>query len=392
MWFRRICTCGEKKRKHEGSQMPKVFGRKKVAEPAPRSHWPVWLHMLFETLRDIPWLPLTAIGTFVGVLLLSLYFQSIDYFPSDISTLIGLGVATAVCALGLYGAMALGLLAPAVMYRQYRNGEKEALKKADREFHWLELVGLQLGSVGLLFGSIAKSDYRNCGNLLTGYSVITALCLFFCLMAFARIVGARGTMGQRLERFSSCVGITVFSAPAVVIFAFLLPVFKATYFDFSYVFFVLWTSAILVNAWLAERFRVIGLVAVGALVVWIAFIALPALVGKASLFPQMVASTLGVRQDRVQEFRVPNKTCLLIQSGLGGSNTPSVDCSSGDWSTIKMQVLSNVGEQWFVEIQANTEQHSAGSALRMSIPKTDVHLVQSPESRKAKHVTVTCEK
>lgn len=372
--------------------MPKVFGRKKVVEPAPRSHWPVWLRMLFETLRDIPWLPLTAIGTFVGVLLLSLYFQSINYFPSDISTLIGLGVATAVCALGVYAALALGLLAPAVMYRQYRDGDKNAPGKTDREFHWLELVGLQLGSVGLIFVSLANNDDLNCGKLLTGYSVIAALCLVFCLVVVARIVGAKGTMGQRAERFNTSVGIAVFSAPAAVILAYLMPVLKTTYFDYSYVFFVLWALSIFANAWLAERFPVIGLVAVGALAVWTAFIVLPMMIGKPSLFPQMVASTLGVRQDRVQEYRVPSKTCLLIQSGFGGSSTPSVNCGSSEWSTIKMQVLSNVGEQWFVEIQSNTEQNSVGSSLRMSVPKADVHLVQSPEGRKSKHVAVTCEK
>lgn len=375
--------------------MPKVFGRKKVAEPALRSHWPVWLRMLFETLRDIPWLPLTAIGTFVGVLLLSTYFQSIDYFPSDISTLIGLGVATAVCALGLYVVLALGLLAPAVMYRQYRNGDKDAPGKADREFHRLELVCLQLGSVGLIFGSLANNDDLNCGKLLTSYSVIAALCVVFCLVAIVRIVGAKGTMGQRVERLNTSVGIAVFSAPAAVIFAYLLPIFKTTYFDYSYLsylLFVLWALAIVANAWLAERFPVIGLVAVGALVVWIAFIALPMLIGKPSLFPQMVASTLKVRQDRVQEYRVPSKTCLLIQSGFVASNIPSVNCGSGDWSAIKMQVLSNVGENWFVEIEANTEQNSAGSALRMSIPKVDVHLVQSPENRAEKQVAVTCGK
>lgn len=372
--------------------MPKVFGKKQVATPAVKSHWPVGWGSLFETLRVIPWLPLTALGTLAGVLLLSLYFRSIDYFPSDLSALVGLGVATAVCALGLYVALAFGLLAPAVKYRQYRNADKTTLDAWERAFSTLELAALQLGCVSLLFGWLANKKYHDCSQIFSSYTAIAVVAGLCCLIALVRIGWANGTVEQRLRRLSTGFEIVLYSAPAVAIFAYLLPIFKTTYFDFSNVFFVLWALAILVNALLPERLPAVALLAVGALVVWIAFIAFPVMVGKGSLFSQMVASVMGVRQNHVQEFRVPSKTCLLIQSGLGTSSTPAVHCGSGDWSAVNMQVLSNVGDQWFVEIQTDTKQDSAGTLLRMSIPKADIHLVQGPESRESKQVVMACEK
>ncbi|MDR3369482.1 hypothetical protein [Rhodoferax sp.] len=370
--------------------MPKVFGKKRIAEPALKSQWPIWLRTLFETLRDIPWLPLTAIGTLLGVSLLWTYFQSIDYFPTDLPALISLGVATAVCAFCWYALLAVGLFAPAVMYRQYRVDDKVVQNKLERAFSPLELLGLQFGSVGMLFGWLAYKDYRDCSGLSIGYGVIGAVSLLLFAVALSKIVWARGTVGQRLERLYVCVGIAAFGAFIALIFLLPLPVLKTEYFDFSILFFVFWGLAMLANAVLAERLPVAALVFVGAFAVLISFIVIPALVGKPSLFPQMVASTMGVRHDRAQEFRVPAKTCQLIQSGLGTQHAPSLSCSSGDWSAVKMQVLSNVGEQWLVEIQMNAARNSVETSFRMTIPKADVHLVQSPGGRGSKHVAMAC--
>lgn len=372
--------------------MPKFIHRKKLAEVAVKSHWPVWLRRLFDSLREIPWLPLTAVGTLFGVLVLSLYFQSIDYFPLDRSALFGLGIATAVCAFGLYGLLSIGVFAPAAIYRQYRADDKAANSKLVRAFSTPELIGLQLGSVGMLFGLMAYAKYRDCEVWFSSYGVTAMVLLLVFLGVLIRIVSSPGTVGQRLERMNVGVGIAVVGGLLTPILSPLLSVLKAESYYFLILFFVLWGMAILANAFLAERLPVIALVLVGALAIWMLFIAAPIFWGKPSMFPQMVATAMGIRQDKSQEFRVPSKTCLLIQSGLGAPGNPNVNCSSGDWSVIKVQVLSNVGDQWFVEIPMDATQSGATPSLRMTIPKADVYLVQSKGTGNAEKPKATCDK
>ncbi|MES2879250.1 MAG: hypothetical protein V4713_12580 [Pseudomonadota bacterium] len=372
--------------------MPKFIHRKKLAEVTVKSHWPVWMRRVFDSLREIPWLPLTAIGTLFGVLVLSLYFQSINYFPMDRSALFGLGIATAVCAFGLYGLLSIVVFAPAALYRQYRADDKVASSKSVRAFSTLELIGLQLGSVAMLFLLMAYPKYRDCDVLFSSYGVIAMALLLPFLGALTRIVLSKGTIWQRLERVNVGIGVAVFGALFTPILSPLLSALKAESYYFLILFFSLWGLAILANAFLAERFPVIALVLVGALVIWILFIAAPALVGKAGMFPQMVATAMGIRQEKSQEFRVPSKTCLLIQSGLGATSNPNVNCDSGDWSVIKVQVLSNVGDQWFVEIPMEATQRGPTPSLRMTIPKADVYLIQSQSSGNAEKVKTTCDK
>lgn len=372
--------------------MPKFIHRKKLAEVTVKSHWPVWIRRVFDSLREIPWLPLTAIGTLFGVLVLSLYFQSINYFPMDRSALFGLGIATAVCAFGLYGLLSIGVFAPAAIYRQYRSDDKAVSSKFARAFSKLELIGLQLGSVGMIFGLMAYPKYRDCEVLFSSYGVIAMVLLLPFLVALIRIVLSQGTVGQRLGRGKAGIGIAVSSALLTLILAPLVPLLKTELYDFSILFFIFLGLAILANAFLAEGLPVIALLLVGALVILILFIAAPALVGKPSMFPQMVATAMGIRQDKSQEFRVPSKTCLLIQSGLGVTSNPNVNCGRGDWSVIKAQVLSNVGDQWFVEIPIEAKQSGTAPSLRMTIPKADVYLVQSQRSGNTEKVKATCEK
>lgn len=372
--------------------MPKFIRRKKTPAAAVASYWPIWTRRLFESLQDIPWLPLTAIGTLFGALLLFLYFRSIDYFPNDLSLLIGLGLATVVVGLILYATFAFGLLAPAVMYRQHRDESPAGSAVWDRRFSKFELMCLQFGSVGLLFGWIAYKDYRDCGRQFSGYTAITLVCVSLCLYAVARILIAKGTTRQRMKRLRGCGNVIGFSVLSMTTLGYLLPVLQSPYFDFSYGFFVLWVLTIVINALLADRLPVWGLAVVGVLAVWIIFIALPPLLGKPSFFPQMVASAMGVRHAHVEEFRVPSKTCQLIQSGIGVANATAIQCSDNDWSEVKMQVLSSVGEQWFIEVKVDATQGNAGTTLRMSIPKTDVHLVQRSEDRDAKHGATSCAK
>lgn len=93
--------------------MPKFIKKKSTASVEAKSVWSHKTRRVFQSLNEIPWLSLTAIGTLLGVTILFWYFRSIDFFPSDFSVLIGLGVGAAASAFGALCVLTLGLFAPA---------------------------------------------------------------------------------------------------------------------------------------------------------------------------------------------------------------------------------------------------------------------------------------
>lgn len=374
--------------------MPKVFGKKNAVEVAVTSYWPKWARRLFESLEEIPWLSLTAVGTLLGVLILFCYFQSIDHFPSDFSALISLGAATAVGAVGLTFLLALGLFLPAATYRDYASDDAANNTDTKRPFTAIELICLQLGGVGITFALIAYAEYRDCGKLLTEYSVIAVCSLFFWLLTCLRIVLSEGTRKQRTLRLNACAGIAVFSSTLCLVFLPLLPVFSSGFLDSSVTLVILWALAIIANASAAKNLPIPGLLVVGALIVGVLFIAMPLVTESASIFPKMVANLLGVRQERAQDLRVPDKTCRLIQSAMGSSvGSADLKCEAGDWGKAKAQILSNVGGQWMIELAvASVQEPSKTSKLRLTVPGADIQVVRLIEDKLPDAKKIACKK
>jgi hypothetical protein len=380
--------------KWEEGNMPKVFGKKNVVEVTVTSYWPKWARRLFESLKEIPWLSLTAMGTLLGVLILFCYFQSIDHFPSDFSALISLGAATAVGAAGLSFVLALGLFFPAATYRDYASDDAAVHAETKRPFTEIELICLQLGGVGLTFALIAYAEYRDCGKLLTKYSVIAVCSLLFWLVACLRIVLSDGTRKQRARRLNASAGIAIFSSTLCLVFLPLLPVFTSEFLDSSVVFLTLWALAIIANASAAKNLPIPGLLFIGALIVGVLFIAMPIVTESESIFPKMVANLLGVRQEQAQDLRVPEKTCRLIQSAMGTSvSSADLKCEADDWGKVKAQILSNVGDQWMIELAvASAQDQSKTSKLRLTVPGADIQVVRLIEDKFPDAKKITCKK
>lgn len=374
--------------------MPKVFGKKSVVERTVTSYWPKWARRLFESLKEIPWLSLTAVGTLLGVLILFSYFQSIDYFPSDFSALISLGVATAVGAVGLTFVLALGLFLPATIYRDYASNDAANPAGAKRPFTELELIGLQLGGVGFVLGLIARSQYLDCGAVLTGYSLLAVGSLLLWAIACLRILRSDGTRKQRFHRLQASAGIAVFSSSLCIVFLPLLPVFASESLDATVILFTFWALAIIANASAAKNLPIPGLLLTGGLIVGILFIATPMATEGDSIFPKMVANLLGVRQEQAQDLRVPEKTCRLIKSAMGGSvSSADLRCEADDWGKVKAQILSNVGDQWMIELAVvSALDQSKTSKLRLTVPRADIQVVRFIGDKLLDPKKTTCKK
>ena len=374
--------------------MPKVFGKKNAVDVAVTSYWPKWARRLFESLKEIPWLSLTAVGTLLGVLILFCYFQSIDHFPSDFSALISLGAATAVGAFGLTFLLALGLFLPAATYRNYAFDDAANNADTKRPFTELELICLQLGGVGFTFGVIAHSQYVDCGAVLTGYSLMAVGSLLFWITACLRILFSGGTRKQRFERLRASAGIAVFSSSLCFVFIPLLPVFASESLDATVIFATLWALAIIANASAAKNLPIPGLLLTGGLIVGLLFIATPLATESETIFPKMVANLLGVRQEQAQDLRVPEKTCRLIQSAMGASvSSADLKCEADDWGKAKAQILSNVGGQWMIELAvASVQDPSKKSKLRLTVPGADIQVVRLIEDKLPDAKKISCKK
>lgn len=363
--------------------MPKFIKKNSTASGEVKSVWSHKTRRLFRSLNEIPWLSLTALGTFLGVTILFWYFRSIDFFPSDFSVLIGLGVGAAASAVGVLCLLTLGLFAPAGFYRLYLAEPEGRAAETKRHFTEPEMVGLQLGGVGLTFGLIAYPELRDCGKWLSFYSVLAAVMLLFWLMTFTKILRTRGRQTSWLDTSSAAIGIAAISMSIFLVVIPLMPVFRSEYLYADVILFTVWALAILANASAAVRLRPLEISIAGGFVVVILFVLLPVAANQRNLFPQMTASFLGIREDAPAELRVPVKTCQLILSAVPeGITSKDLGCGAGDWGKVRAQILSKVGDQWLIELAA--EKHSDPTAVtkfRVTISRSDVQVIREVEDR-----------
>ena len=363
--------------------MPKFIKKNRTASVEVKSVWSYKTRRLFRSLNEIPWLSLTALGTLLGVTILFWYFRSIDFFPSDFSVLIGLGVGAAASAVGVLSLLTLGLFAPAWFYRLYLVELEERAAGTKRHFTEPEMVGLQLGGVGLMFCLIAYPEFRDCGTWLSFYSALAVAMLLLWAIALAKILFTKEVRTTRVETSSAAVGIAVVSMGICLVLIPLMQVFRSEYLHTDAIFFALWALAILANASAAVRLRSLEISIVGGLVVAIFFILLPVAANQRNLFPQMTASFLGIREEAPADLRVPVKTCQLIRSALPeGMTSKDVECGAEDWGKIKAQILSKVGDLWLIELAAERDSDRTTVArYRVTIPRGDVQVIRAVVDR-----------
>jgi hypothetical protein len=196
-------------------RMSKIYGKKTINTKVIRSYWPDWVRRLFETLREIPWVSLTAISTLAGVLILFLYFQSINYFPSDFAALVSLGAATAICAIGVVVVLSLGLFAPAAVYSHYSSDELPLGHPIS--LTQFQLVALQLGGVGGVFISIAYPLYRDCDVIFNHYGTIGIVLIGIGLVAWVKLLIPKGPLGSYVARSWAALSLTLLGlTPALI--------------------------------------------------------------------------------------------------------------------------------------------------------------------------------
>jgi hypothetical protein len=369
--------------------MSKIYGKKATPDKGVRSYWPDWVRRLFETLKEIPWVSLTAISTLSGVLILFLYFQSIDYFPSDFAALITLGAAAAVCAIGVIVVLSLGLFAPAAVYSHYSSDEQPLGHPISiTEF---ELVALQLGGVGALFLWIAYPIYRDCDVFSNEYGVVGFVLTGIGLVAWIRLLAPKGSAGSYFARGWAVLSLTALGLMPALIVSPLGELFTASEISFDVAFFTFWILAILANAATGNKLRVVGTVFFGAILVVLLYVAAPIATNRAGFFPTLVAKELGIRGGQSSSVLVSKRSCELLQRAQATEGKKSsMVCSTEEWSELQATVLSNVGDRWLLEVDGEKLPNGAPQKLRLAFPRNDIQVVNRVTDRRIATKPTNC--
>lgn len=371
--------------------MSKIYGKKAINTRVVRSYWPDWVRRLFETLREIPWVSLTAISTLSGVLILFLYFQSIGHFPSDFAALVSLGAATAICAIGVVAVLSLGLFAPAAVYSHYSSDELPLGHPIS--LTQFQLVALQLGGVGGIFISIAYPLYRDCDVIFNHYGVIGIFLIGIGLVAWVKLLIPKGSLGSYVARSWAALSLIVLGLTPALIAVPLQELFIESEISSGIIFFTFWVLAILANAAAGNKLRVAGAVLLGTLLVLLLYVAAPIATDRAGFFPTIVAKELGIRGERPSQILVSKNSCELIRlAQVSGGKKDSTLCSTEEWSELEAMILSNVGDRWLLEIDGKKLPNGDSQKFRLALPRNDIQVVNRIVDRPIALKSANCSK
>lgn len=336
--------------------------------------------LLLEQLAAIPWVALGAIGTGFGVALLTFYFQSIDFVPPDIPSVLGASVFVAMLAFALGVWVVVSLVGPLWMYREMglppvvvADGQGAPRAAA------LALPAVQLLGVGLFLSLwIGVPAWRECrayaGALFWIGAVLTLLGAAGWSWSEWRIQGMRPVWWKRLHRVLwVCVWAVL---PVGALLALLWPGQGGEWWHLGLLA-MLWLSVVGASAFLG-RFPVWACVLMATVSFPAMVMSLSVAMGKPSLFPSKVAELAGIRSSKVIELRVPTSTCLLVQSALGTARADKpLNCDGSEWGAAHAQVLSNLGAQWLIEIPlAGNQPQGRNGALRLTVPAEGFHITR----------------
>jgi len=348
--------------------MPKFLGRNNTRKKEIRSHWPSWVLRLFRTLEEIPWVSLTAVSTLSGVMILFLYFRSIDYFPSDFSALIGLGAATSIGAITVIGVLSVTLIAPAALYRHYSGADYPPDVRVS--FKELDLIALQFGGMGGILSWIAYVGYRDCENLLWGYAVVGVTLVSIGVVTTVRVTFPKGSFESRRLRVWASLTLMISGLMPLYVVILLRDLFTASEVNFDILLFALWALAIIGNAKGGTKLRIGGIASISIFLVVLVFVLFPvAATDRPSFFSSMVAQELGVRSNGEVKLHVSKKSCELIAAIHKKNKAKTIiNCVEDEWNEVSAVVLSNIGERWLLEFHPP----DAKSGLRVLLPRADL--------------------
>lgn len=357
--------------------MPEVHIEKESKTGAVQSFWPDFTWRLFESLKEIPWVSLAAGSTVLGGSILFFYFRSIAFIPTDLSTLVGLGGAAALAALGLFVVLTLGLFASATIYQIHVAGQHGENPRSRKTANTWGLGFLQLGGIGWLLLLGAYFSYRQCDAVDSISLVAAGIFLPFFLAGSIGMIRESVGFARQLWSFYVSMIISLISvASFLTLFAF-RDFFHLPGMNPVAMMLPVWLAIVAGNSFLATRLKWQGVaVASAILTTTLIFVASMASERK-SFFPSLVATTLGVRSDGPRELMVPLETCELVRGALLRANTSSnLSCQDAHWNQVHAQILSNVGERWLIELSVGAfAEHADAKRVRLTIPGSGVQLV-----------------
>lgn len=332
------------------------------------------LRRLVELMGAIPWVTLGAIGTGCGLSLLYFYFRSIEFVPADIPAMLGASLFVGLLATALYLYTAGSLLAPLWAYREAGLDDQTDSNRPS------SLWTLQLVGAGAFLLFIGYRLWRDCKNhpeftLIPGVVLVVIGGLGWGWYQIRQTTHQHPWWRRQLSALNVCF-FGVF--PFLALFAVLYPSQGADWWHLG-LFVAVWLVVVLASSLLFHRIPLWGCALLVMVVTPLFVVSLPGLQGRISYLPTVAAEMAGIRAKQINELRVPEGTCRLIQSALTStSSARPVNCKEGaDWSTVHAQVLSNLGERWLIELQLDGSQPKGrNGAVRVTIPGEGVHTVR----------------
>lgn len=359
----------------EAGVVPSLASNKEVETIQP---WDV-VKRLFQHMGSVPWVAFGAIGTGCGVALLYFYFRSIDFIPADIPSILSASLFVAALAFSFYLWVVLALIAPLWGYLEtglHARGLDKTLRAT--QFSISGLWALQFIGVG---GFLLFVGYRLWNDCKAGseYFLTTGAILMLAGLAGwviheVGIAGQRAAWWKRLHRVAwvCLLGAMPFSA----LWLYLIPNRGIEWLHLG-VFVVTWLLVVTASSTFLHRMPVWASALLVVCAAPLLTISIPVLQGSPSLLPIHTAELAGIRSRQTDELRVPKSTCDLIQHTLGSTQSVHpLNCDDGEWATVHAQVLSHLGDRWFVELKlAGTAPEGTNGALRLTIPREGVQKV-----------------
>lgn len=332
------------------------------------------LRRLVDLMGAIPWVTLGAIGTGCGLSLLYFYFRSIEFVPADIPAMLSASLFVGLLAAALCLYTTGSLLAPLWAYRDAGLDDQTDDRKPS------SLWALQVMGVGAFLLFIGYRLWRDCKEHPEYVSIPGAAFLLIGGLAWAwyqnKPVQHRHPWWRRQL---SAIGVCFFGVfPFFALFTVLYPLQGADWWHVG-VFVVVWLVVVLATSLLFHKIPLWGCALLVMFVTPLFMVSLPGLQGRISYLPTVVAEMAGIRAKQVNELRVPESTCRLIQSALTSvAVAKPVSCNEDAvWGTVHAQVLSNLGERWLIEVQLDGPQPKGrNGAVRVTIPGEGVHTVR----------------
>jgi hypothetical protein len=342
------------------------------------------LNRVLAFLREFPVVAAGAVCTGFGVLVLYVYFRSIEFLPPDLTAIIGAGLAIGLAALGYVVLTILALMAPRWAYLESPLTETAV---QDSLSGWrgtlnLALLALQVLGPGTLLGFIAIGMWADC-SLGVEYFAVPGVILFttgVSIWAYTEFRAQR-ELRERGKRLLWALGVAfIGTLPFIASLAVSVPSSGVSEAD-MFAWLAVWVVFVVLLAWLPSDFSNGSTAFVIAMLMPAVLVSLPIFLGRPAAFPAEVATKAGIRQPKSAELRVPGSTCDLVRSALASAEMKyPVECGGpGGWGSVRAQVLSNLGSRWWVELSPLKQDESnpeVAQPIRLSIPAEGVQIVQ----------------